>query len=335
MRLRSGGFALLCAFVIGCGHKPPPKPVAKPTPPPAKGDKFEFKGKQGDAPKAKVKVVIEQEQAAKGGKALKVAFTIEFSEEETVDVVSNDGSQQVTARFVDAVGTAGEGAKGAMVDDLALAIDELKIQFKRSPRGAIDALTFAGLRKPLEEATARAIFNAVYLAGRGPVFSDDPVEPTKTWKGTQPLPPSSGLTGEVSYTYTYKAKDGTVANVTCEGTVDAKGSTASPQLKLTGTSTNDVKFDLDAGKLLSNVFDATTQTEGGPANVKQHIHIEWTGAAAPASSTAPAPASSTAPASGSSTAPAAPSGQDADEQNGPPPAAEKEKPKPAKPAKKK
>ncbi|HZS39494.1 MAG TPA: hypothetical protein VFF06_21835 [Polyangia bacterium] len=322
MRSRWGSHALICLLVLGfagCAHKkPPPPPPPKPKPVP-KGDLLRFKYKEGEAPKANVKLIVEQEQAgkpgAKGG-GVKVAFTVMFSEEEHVDVVSPDGTAQISARLVDADGTAGTGAKKDMVDDFALALDELKIQFKRSPRGEVSALIFSGLRKPLEEATARAIFNAIYAAGRGPVFPDDPIDVGGTWKGSTPLPPSSGLAGDVAFEYTYKGKDGTVATITCEGTLDGKGTQGAVQLHLAGKSSNELKLDLDAGKLLSNTFDGSTQTETGATGqplqpaVKQHLHVEWS---------AP-PIAAAASATPEPQAQPQPSGKDADEAPTPAPA---------------
>src|SRR5258708_38947362 len=78
MRSRRGGLALVCLVLAACAHKPPPPPPPKPKPPAPKGDVLRFKYKEGESPKAQVKVVIDQELAGKqGGKGggVHVAFT--------------------------------------------------------------------------------------------------------------------------------------------------------------------------------------------------------------------------------------------------------------------
>ena len=119
---------------------------------------------QGQAPatrrRSKVKLTIEQEQAAaqgdKRGASKPVTLTFSFGEEEKVDSVAPDHSMIISARLVDAVGQGSAGTSQQMVDDMALAFDELKIQFKRQERGEIVAIAISGLRKPLDESIARA-----------------------------------------------------------------------------------------------------------------------------------------------------------------------------------
>src|SRR5579859_3708556 len=168
---RAGWLIFLGAWASACG----PKTVPAPPRPLNKGDLLRFMAKKGDEPKASIKLVVEQEAGASQGAKKStghVAFTLAFVEEERVDVISADGSAQISARLVDAVGTPGTGFKQEVVDQLALAFDELKIQFKRSPRGDVTDLSFSGMKKPLDENTVRAVFNAVYLAGRGSIFSE-------------------------------------------------------------------------------------------------------------------------------------------------------------------
>lgn len=278
---------MVCLFLVGCAHKKPPPPPLPPPKPKPKGDVLKLLPKEGDAPKAQVKVTIEQEAGLKqGGKSAsgKVVFTVTFAEESKVESVAADGTAEVSARLVDAVGETGVGAKPDlvnMVNDFALAIDELHLQLKRSARGEATELTFTGLRKPLEEGSARALFNAAYLAGRGPIFSEEHVEPGATWKSTTPLPAGLGLTGDAMYVYTYKSREGAIAVISCEGSVDAKG--AGTVARMTSKSSNELRFDVTAGRLLGNVFDGVTQTEMTitgqqtiATGVKQHIHVEWT-----------------------------------------------------------
>src|SRR6187549_1217680 len=109
MRARLGSLSLL-VLLVGCGHKPPP-PTKNPEPSPVpKGDLLRFKANAGDEPKAKVTLLIEQEQAAKNNDkatARKVILNFHLAEEEKVDAVAPDGTAQVSSRLVDAVGEAG------------------------------------------------------------------------------------------------------------------------------------------------------------------------------------------------------------------------------------
>src|SRR5262245_49694611 len=92
-----------CAlFLLACAHPPPPPPP--PAPPPPKGDLLRFRAKQGDESRSKVKLTIEQEQAAsqgdKRGATKPVTLTFSFGEEERVDSVAPDHSMIITARLV-------------------------------------------------------------------------------------------------------------------------------------------------------------------------------------------------------------------------------------------
>jgi hypothetical protein len=302
------GVGVAGLLAAACGPKPRPAPPPKPPAP--KGDLLRLQAKAGDEPKASIKLVVEQEAGAqpapkKGPAAAHVAFTIVFVEEEKVDQVASDGTAQITARFVDAVGTPGTGYKQDAVDEMALAIDDLKIQFKRSPRGDVNALSFTGLHKPLDENIARAIFNPVYLASRGPLLPEKHVEVGASWDVTTPLSPESKLEGSLLYKYTYKSKEGTVALVLCEGNADAKGAAGGPVQKMTSKSSNELKLDVAGGQLTSNIYDGTTQTEqtapsgNGMLVVKQHVHVEWIAQTLPASTTTttttPPPATTTTP----------------------------------------
>ncbi len=273
----------MAASLIACAHKKPPPPP--PPPPPAKvepkGEKLRFKGAAGDVLKGSVKLLIEQEA---GGK--KRVFNVSFSSEEKIDSVGDGGVMMFTVRLVDAVGTVEPaGRKPAevkkeqeQVDDFALALDDLKIQYRRAPTGDVGALQFTGLHKPLDEGTARGIFGALYGAGRGSLFPEEPVEPGATWKGAAPLPAGVGAVGSWAYTYSFRSLNEGTAFVMCEGAIDAKG----PTLKLTGTSNSSYRFDVTAGHLKSTTFDGKTENTQTAANAaatavssSQHIHIEW------------------------------------------------------------
>jgi hypothetical protein len=274
-------------FLVGCAHKPEPAPPP-PAPPPPKGDLLRFRAKAGDEAKSKVKLTIEQEQAAaqgdKRGTSKPVTLTFSFGEEEKVDSVAPDHSMIISARIVDAVGEGSAGTSQQMVDDMALAFDELKIQFKRQERGDVVAVAMSGLRKPLDESTARAVLNAIYGAQRGPLFPEEHVDVGGTWKTTMPIPSTAaGFEGQVHYDYTYARRDGGVAVIGCEGRFEGKRPQGTAMQKLSGKSSAEYRFDVGAGRMMASNVDQMTQAEGAIAGaqtlqlgVRQRIRVEWT-----------------------------------------------------------
>jgi hypothetical protein len=273
-------------FMVACAHKPPPAPPAAPPPPPPKGDLLRFKAKAGDDSRSKVKLTIEQEQAAaqgdKRGASKPVTLSFSFGEEEKVDSVAADGSMLISARLVDAVGQGSAGTSQQMVDDMALAFDELKIQFKRQERGDVVAIAMSGLRKPLDESLARAVLNAIYGAQRGPLFPEGHIDVGGTWKTTMPIPSTAGFEGEVHYDYTYARRADGIAVLGCEGRYEGKRPQGAAMQKLSGKSSAEFRFDVAAGKLVASSVDQLTQVEGAIAGqqtlqlgVRQHIRVEW------------------------------------------------------------
>jgi hypothetical protein len=245
-----------------------------------------FKAKPGDEVRSKVKLTIEQEQAAaqgeKRGAAKPVTLTFSFGEEEKVDSVAGDGSMIISSRLVDAVGEGSAGTSQQTVDDMALAFDELKIQFKRGERGDIVAIAMSGLRKPLDESLARAVLNAIYGAQRGPMLPEGPVDVGGTWKTTMPIPSSAGFEGEVHYDYTYARKADGNAVIGCEGRFEGKRPQGAAMQKLSGKSSSEYRFAIAPGHLIGSTVDQMTQVEGAIAGqqtlqlgVRQHIRIEW------------------------------------------------------------
>jgi hypothetical protein len=285
--MKRGNLVAACAILMmACAHKPPPPPPQAPPPPPPKGDLLRFKAKPGDESKSRVKLTIEQEQAAaqgdKRGTSKPVTLTFSFGEEEKVDSVAPDGSMILSARIVDAVGEGSAGTSQQMVDDMALAFDELKIQFKRQERGEVMAIAMSGLRRPLDESTARAVLNAIYGAQRGPLFPEEHVDVGGTWKTTMPIPSTAGFEGEVHYDYTYARRGAGVAVIGCEGRFDGKRPQGAAMQKLSGKSSAEYRFEVAAGRLVGSSVDQMTQAEGAIAGqqtlqlgVRQHIRVEW------------------------------------------------------------
>src|SRR5258706_12073560 len=148
-------YITLGVCLAACAHKKPPPPP--PEPPKPVGDTLRFKAKAGEEPKAKVAMLIDQEMTSTtGGKSgtKKIILNFSFIEEEKVDSVAPDGAAQISARLVDVTGAATTGASQEMVDNFALALDDLKISFRRSPRGEVAAITVSGVHKPLDDSTA-------------------------------------------------------------------------------------------------------------------------------------------------------------------------------------
>jgi hypothetical protein len=268
-------------LLSACAHKPPPPPPpAPPPPPPPKGDTLRFKAKPGDGTRNKAHVVIEQEitPADKKVKPTLLSIGFNFGEEEKVDAAAPDGSQLVVVRIVDAVGEAQAPAAQKIVDDMALAFDELRIQFKRQARGDITALGLSGLRKPLDEATARQVLNAMFGAQRGSLFPDGPVDTGGTWKVTIPIPEMTGLAGEVHYDYTYARKESGVAVIGAEGRFEGTKKNGASESHSVGKSTTEYRFDVAGGRMLASSVDQVTEVDvTGPdkGHVKQHLRVEW------------------------------------------------------------
>lgn len=282
------GLGVIALLMMACAHPPPPPPPAAPPPPPPppKGELLRFKARAGDESKSKVKLTIEQEQAAaqgdKRGASKPLTLSFSFGEEEKVDSVAPDGSMVISSRLVDAVGQGSAETNQPIVDDMALAFDELKIQFKRQPRGEVVALALSGLRKPLDESIARAVLNAIYGAQRGPLFAERPTDVGATWKTTMAIPSSAGFAGDVHYDYTYARKEGGVAVIGCEGRYEGSRPAGAAMQKLSGTSSAEYRFDAAAGRMIGSSVDQLTQVEGAIAGqqtlqlgVRQHIRVEW------------------------------------------------------------
>jgi hypothetical protein len=271
MRLRLGLPLLLAVTYLGCGHKKPPPPVAPTTPPPPAGDTLRLKPSSGDTPHGKVRLLIEQEAAGKK----RVVLNFDFLDEEKIESVSQDGVATVATRLADAVGKTSSGATEKMVDDFALALDELKGNFRRSNRGEIVGVTVGGVRTPLDENTARAILNAMYSAQRGAILPEGPVAPGATWKVETGLPPSSGFSGLVRYEYTFARKGGGVAVITCNGTVEGKS--AGDAKKMVAKSVAEYRLEMETGVMQGSMVDTdTTVEQNGTVQVKQHVRVEWT-----------------------------------------------------------
>jgi len=272
---------LIAAFAL-CAACPPKtkKTVENPPPPPPppapKGDLLRLKDAPGDTPKGKVKLVVEQESVGKKGKPMQNGFTFDFTDEQKIDAAAD--AVAIQSRFVDAIGKLTVGnAKQDLIDMFAAVLCELKISFKRTPRGEIQALTVTGARDPLPEPTARAIVGTIHGVQRGAFLPEGHVEQGATWKVEAPLP--GNFSGSVTFTYTYAKKEGTVATISGDGVVDGKAGTGPTAQKMTGHDTTEVKIDLATGKIVSQSFDSDVKIDKaatGELVIKQRVRSEWT-----------------------------------------------------------
>jgi hypothetical protein len=266
--------------LFACGHaKPknsqPPQPSPSPAP---RGDLLRLKATPGEQPRAKVLMLIENESAGPKGAMRKVSLHFSFTEEEKVDAVSPDGAAQISARLVDVSGQANSGADQQQVDDFALALDELKIQFRRTPRGEVAAVTMSGVRKPLDDKQARTILNALYDAGRGAILPEDFVDAGATWKVQTQAPTSSGAPADATYSYTYTSKDGGVAVIAGEGMLESKTTGGANSKRMTVKSVNEYHLEIASGRLVSKTSDVLTQVEDTQAaqpGIKLRVKVGW------------------------------------------------------------
>ncbi len=264
---------LLIAGLAGCAHKAPP-PTKPPVADAPKGDLLRIKDVASAGSRAKVQLVIDQSSTGKN--ARKVSLSFSFIAEEKIDSVSADGIAQVTVRMVDVVGQAAVGANQDAVDQWALALDELKVQFRRNPRAEVDAMTLAGVKAPLDDKTARMITNAVFGGQRGAVLPAEPVAQGANWTVQVSLPAPQGAEVGLTYKYKYTAKDAGVATVSGDGKVEMTGEAPS---KLSGTDTGSYQVRLADGVLVHSDVDVVRLLEstvpGNGMSVTSHVHVVW------------------------------------------------------------
>lgn len=282
--VRSIALASCAVLLVACGgtKTTTKKPKEDPKPEPAKqvGEQLRFKAKQNDRLNAKVALTMEFDVMVKQGKKTtpkKISLSFNLASEEKIDSVDNLGNMALTARLADAIGKA-QGMDAKTVDDFALAIDELKINLTRTPRGDITSVGINGVRAPLDDRVARAIVNALYSASRGPLLPEDAVDVNGTWKSELQVPLGPNAIGNAVYNYTFAKKDGAIAVLSSTGSVTGE---AGPGKKVTGTITSEYKLDSVQGKLTtySTDINSTVEDASAPADARtsgQRIKVELT-----------------------------------------------------------
>jgi hypothetical protein len=283
MRARRAALVLAIAS-MGCQPKPKPQPQhPTPPPPPPKGELLRWKAKTGDAISAAVKLVFETDIELSAGKKAGIkhaVFNYHFTDEEKIGEVASDGTATISTRLVDVAGSA-TGVSQEYTDDFALALDELKISFKRSPRGEVSALAITGVRKPLDEAIAFGVAQTLYLSGLGPILPEKNVEEKATWQADAPLPEKA--TGKFTVASGYTKKEGPLATVTVEANLQADRPNGSVTQKLTGKLNTELQLALEAGNFVHLVSDVLRQSDlllsgqaTPTAGAKHHFHADWT-----------------------------------------------------------
>jgi hypothetical protein len=267
---------LLVGLLAACGpHKRPSEPVSP------NADKLRFRAAPGEEPRDKVSLQLEAELGRGGAASKHVTLGFDFTMEQKIEAVGQDGAVQVYARPVDVVGKGGIGIDQKAIDEFALRIDELRINFRRTARGEISNLAVTGIRPPMEEYIARGIVNGVFNAGRGSLFPEEPVEPGATWRVKALVPTPFGFQGEVNYTYTISRKMGNAVLILGEGSLEGKGKQGGMTRQLSGKSTTEFRFETENGKMIHSTVDTQYRVDDlvppsmpAPAPTKMRVRVE-------------------------------------------------------------
>jgi hypothetical protein len=179
--------------------------------------------------------------------------------EERIDSVDG-GEASVQARMLEAVGASGEPQ---LSDKLALALDELKVSFRRTTRGEVRDLKIDGLRAPLDENTARAIVSTLFGAGRGPCLPDRNAALQDDWT-VETDDDVVGLTAHLRHFYTLLEKRTDAVRVRAKGRVEAIGSLGSTRRHLEGETFSDEILDLRRGIVLSGEYEWSVTVDDDP-----------------------------------------------------------------------
>ena len=191
------------------------------------------------------------------GPATLHTFTLQL--EEKITAVDRQGAQ-VTARLIDVVGVSGEPA---LTDQLALALDDLKISFRRNDRGAIRDLKIDGLRPPLEAHLARAIVVTLFGANRGPSLPEKAIGLQDDWT-TDTDSELAGLTAHLHSFYTLLEKRDDELHFRAKGKLEAIGSVGTTRRKIEGETFSDETVDLQHGSVLRAEYEWSYAVEDDP-----------------------------------------------------------------------
>lgn len=179
-------------------------------------------------------------------------------EERTVSV--DDSGAKIEARLVEAVGASGEPK---LSDQLALALDDLKISFRRTRWGAVQGLRIEGVHPPLDPPTARAVVFTLFGAGRGATLPLKSVGVQDDWtlEATDEI---VGLTAHVRMFYTLLDKRSDVLRIRGKGKIEAIGSVGATRRRVNGESYSDEIFDLQKGTITSGEYEWNIGVDDDP-----------------------------------------------------------------------
>ncbi len=208
--------------------------------------------------------------------------TFNLSIEEKVTSVDK-GTALVTAHLVDVVGASGEPK---LSDQLALALDDLKISFHRTDRGEVLDLKIEGVRAPLDEPMVRAIVITLFGAARGPSLPDRDVTVQDDWT-VESDAEVVGVTTHQRHFYTLVAVEGSRYQLREKGHIEGSSSLGSARRKVRGETFAEETLDLQRGVLVSAEYEWTAKVDDESAESevpgvgRTRVRVERGTAAAP------------------------------------------------------
>jgi hypothetical protein len=190
------------------------------------------------------------------GPATLHTFTMSVEEK----IRAEGDSAHVEARLIEVVGASGEPQ---LSDQLALAMDELKISFRRNARGEVSDVKLEALRPPLDEPTAHAIISAVFYAHRGPRLPDKPVGLQDDWTVESDLE-VVGLTAHQRHFYTLTGEGETTLDLREKGHVEGIATINGSRRKIVADTFSQETIDLHRGVVVSGEYEWTSQVDEEP-----------------------------------------------------------------------
>ena len=186
--------------------------------------------------------------------------TFRFTMEEKTDPPSH-GRALVHARFIEVEGASGQPQ---LSDQLALAMDDLRLSFLLSERGEASELKIEGMRAPLDEPTVRAIAFTLFGVGRGPRLPERAREAQDDYQVETDIDILSVAVHQRHF-FTFINKAGAAVTVREKG--HAEGITTTPsgtRRKIDGDTFGEETFDVDRGAIVSGEYEWTVVIDDDP-----------------------------------------------------------------------
>jgi hypothetical protein len=226
------------------------------------------------------KLVVEVDARRKAvGPATLHTFSLQL--EETVKSIDRD-SVTVAASLVDVVGESGDPQ---LSDKLALALDDLRVTFRRSDRANVTDVRIDGVHAPLDPHVARAIVLVLIGGLRGPALPLKSIGVQDDYQAETSFD-LVGVTAHLRNFYTLLAKNGDTMRIRDKGKLEAIGSIGDTRRQLAGDTFSEETFDLGKGVLVSGEYEWTYTVDDDPAGDvpgggKLHVRAERGTAAKP------------------------------------------------------